>query len=535
MDAVLTAAESHFRCPRKNECDLSEMKLLFSISSELNQRRDLPTTLYNVLEILAMHRGIVRGMIAIMDRSTKTIQVEAAYGMNQEERERGKYQLGEGIIGKAMQTGTTIFVPRIAEDPRFLDRTQSRSEEEKQELSFLCVPILVDDQVAGAIAVDKRFFPNEHYDEDARALSIIGTMVARTVQSQQEELEERRHLQQENERLAAELASQFKPGDMQGNSGAIQEVYRLAGQVAPTTTTVLIRGESGVGKELVAEAIHFNSPRCNGPFIRVNISALPEDLVESELFGYEPGAFTSANKLKRGRFELADGGTIFLDEIGDISASTQVKLLRALQERQFERLGGTQTIKVNVRIVCATNRDLERMCDDGKFRRDLYYRINVFPIFVPPLRERKSDIPTLADHFVREFNQNNGTQVRRLSTSALDLLMAYSWPGNVRELENCIERACILSKNGVIYGFHLPSPMQSPAAPSEAPQGDLESTLAKMEKELLLDALKATKGNMTRAARRLGITERMMGIRVAKYEIDPREIKKTTRNPVLQE
>ena len=528
MDPILSAAEPHFHCPNRMQCDLSELKLLFTISSELNQRREISTTLYNVLEILAKQRDVVRGMIAILDRHSSLIQVEAAYGLNPEERERGKYRLGEGIIGKAIQTATPIIVPRIAEEPMFLDRTQSRSPQEKQDLSFLCVPILVDDQVAGAIAVDKKFRSDENFEEDINVLSIIGTLVARTVQSHQEELEEKRRLLEENQRLASQLMTQFKPGSMQGNSSNMQEVYRLAGQVAATSTSVLIRGESGVGKELVAEAIHFNSPRAKGPFIRVNISALPEELVESELFGYEPGAFTSATKLKRGRFELADGGTIFLDEIGDISASTQVKLLRALQEREFERLGGTQTIKVNVRIVCATNRDLEKMIGENKFRRDLFYRINVFPIFVPPLRERKSDIPLLADHFLRQFNVDNGTQIRRLSPSALDLLMAYHWPGNVRELENCIERACILSRNGVVYGFHLPSTLQSPSATPEVAAGDLESTLSKMEKELLLDALRATHGNIARAARRLGITERMMGIRVRKYDIDPLTMKSLT-------
>lgn len=519
---IVRAAESHFRCSRRLECDMSEMKLLFSISCELNQRRDMSSTLFQVLNVLAQQRQVVRGMIAILDRKSSLIQVEASYGLSPEEQERGQYRLGEGIIGKTIQSGVPIMVPRIAEEPMFLDRTQSRSEEEKKDLAFLCVPIMVDDHVAGAIAVDKKVGEHEELEQEMRSLSIIGTMVARAVQSAQEEIEEKKRLLEENQRMASQLAAKFQPGNMQGNSSQMNEVYRLAGQVASTNTTVLIRGESGVGKELVAASIHYNSPRAKGPYIRVNISALPEELVESELFGYEPGAFTSATKLKRGRFELADGGTIFLDEIGDISASTQVKLLRALQEREFERLGGTTTVKVNVRIVCATNRDLESMIEEGKFRRDLFYRISVFPLYVPPLRERKSDIPLLVDHFIHKFNENNNGQVRRVSPSALDLLMAYHWPGNVRELENCVERACIHSSNGVVYGFHLPPTLQSPVATTEMNSGDLESTLAKIEKELLGDALRATQGNLARAARRLGITERMMGIRVHKYEIDPR-------------
>lgn len=525
LDPIMNAADTHFRCPRRMECDMSELKLLFLISDELNQRNDISATLYNVLEILAKQRSVVRGMIAILDRNSAMIQVEASYGLNSEERERGKYRLGEGIIGKVIQSGVPIVVPRIAEEPMFLDRTKSRSDQEKRELSFLCMPILVKNQVVGAIAVDKKYNSDVNFDDESRVLSIIGTMVARAVMSSQQEMEERRRLREENDRLNSELASTFKPGLMQGNSASMSDVYRLAGHVASTNTTVLIRGESGVGKELVAAAIHFNSPRAKGPFIRVNISALPEELVESELFGYEPGAFTSATKLKRGRFELADGGTIFLDEIGDISASTQVKLLRVLQEREFERLGGISPIKVNVRIVCATNRDLEKMIANDMFRQDLFYRINVFPIFVPPLRERKSDIPQLADFFIRRFNENNNTHINRLSSTALDLLMGYCWPGNVRELENCLERACILARNGVIHGFNLPSTLQTPTSAPDTPSGDLENALAKIERELLQDALRATHGNITRAARQLGITERMMGIRIRKYNLDLDKLK----------
>ena len=520
LEPMMDATSPHFRCPRRLECDMSELKLLFSISAELNQRNDMTATLHRVLEILAEQRQVVRGMIAILDRDSFMIQLEATYGLNDEERERGKYRLGEGIIGKVIESGTPIVVPRISDEPLFLDRTQSRSDDEKRALSFLCIPIFVKNQVVGAIAVDRKFTASADLSDDGRVLSIIGTLVARAVIASQEEMEERRRLREENVRLNHELASSFKPGNMQGNSATMDEVYRLAGHVATTNTTVLIRGESGVGKELVAAAIHFNSPRAKGPFVRVNISALPEELVESELFGYEPGAFTSATKLKRGRFELADGGTLFLDEIGDISASTQVKLLRALQEREFERLGGTTSIKVNVRIVCATNRDLEKMIADGHFRQDLFYRINVFPIFVPPLRERKSDIPQLADYFISRYNERNQARVTRLSSTALDCLMGYSWPGNVRELENCIERACILARDGVIHGFNLPTSLQNASLRCALPSGDLENTLAKVERELLVDALRSTNGNITRAARQLGITERMMGIRVRKYQMN---------------
>ena len=516
-------------CPRRMECELNEVRLLFMISNELNQRRSITDTLYQVIKILSEHGNVVRGMIAILERGSSLIQVEAAYGLNPEARERGKYRLGEGIIGKAIQNNSPIIVPRIAEEPRFLDRTQSRSDEEKKELAFLCVPISVNGTVAGAIAVDLRITSDENFEEDVRILSTVGNIVARSVQARQEELEEIYRLEQENKRLAEQLASDAKPGSMTGSSKAMQEVYRQIHQVAPTNTTILIRGESGVGKELVAQAIHYNSPRANGPFVGVNLGALPEDLIESELFGYEPGAFTSATKLKRGRFELAAGGTLFLDEFGDISHSMQIKLLRVLQEREFERLGGTQTIKADVRVVCATNRNLEKMMREGQFREDLYYRINVFPVHVPPLRERSEDIPLLANHFIQKFNKKNGATIQRLSSSALEVLLSYSWPGNVRELENCIERACILAHNGIIYAFDLPSIFRNNSgAESEhsSPPQSLDRTLDGVEREMIIDALKATNGNVSQAAKRLGITERVMGIRIRKHSIDPFDYKR---------
>lgn len=517
-------------CPRRMECELNEVRLLFMISNELNQRRSISDTLYQIIKILSEHGNVVRGMIAILERGSSLIQVEAAYGLSSEARERGKYQLGEGIIGKAIQSGSAIIVPRIAEDPRFLDRTQSRSDAEKKELAFLCVPITVNGQVAGAIAVDLRITEDENFEEDSRILSTIGNMVAKSVQIRQEELEELYKLEQENRRLNEQIASEFKPGNLNGISKSIQEVYKLINQVAPTNTTVLIRGESGVGKELVAQAIHYNSQRANGPFIGVNLGALPEELIESELFGYEPGAFTSATKLKRGRFELAAGGTLFLDEFGDISPAMQIKLLRVLQEREFERLGGTQTIKADVRVVCATHRKLEDLIQKGLFREDLYYRINVFPIFVPPLRNRVEDIPLLANHFIQKFNQKNNTTIHQLSPSALEILVNHTWPGNVRELENCMERACIMVHDGTIYAFGLPSLLRSPhSAPADTPTKNAQSldhTLSRIEREMIMDALKATFGNVTQAAKQLGITERVMGIRIRKHSLDPLDYKK---------
>ena len=305
----------------------------------------------------------------------------------------------------------------------------------------------------------------------------------------------------------------------------MQGVYDLIAQVSRSDTTVLIRGESGTGKELVANAIHYNSLRSGKPFIKVNCAALPETILESELFGHEKGAFTGALAQRKGRFELADGGTIFLDEVGDFSPATQIKLLRVLQEREFERVGGIGSMRVDVRVIAATNRNLEDLITQDKFRQDLYYRLNVFPIHIPPLRERRSDILLLADHFVEKYSQRNHKHVRRISTPAIDMLVAYHWPGNVRELENCVERAVLLSQDDVIHGHHLPPSLQTAEASGTVPAATLPAMLDNLEREMILDALKSARGNMAKAARQLGISERLMGLRVKRYDIDSRRFR----------
>jgi Nif-specific regulatory protein len=295
--------------------------------------------------------------------------------------------------------------------------------------------------------------------------------------------------------------------------------------VAKSDTTVLIRGESGSGKELVAHAIHYNSRRASRAFIKVNCAALPETLIESELFGHEKGAFTGAIYQRKGRFELAAGGTIFLDEVGDFSPSTQIKFLRVLQEKEFERVGGTETIKTDVRVIAATNRDVEALIAEGKFRQDLYYRLNVFTIHVPPLRDRKTDIPLLADFFVERYSRLNHKEIQRISTPAIDMLMSYHWPGNVRELENCIERAVLVSNDQVIHGHHLPPSLQTAEATGTTHQGSLQGSLDDLERELILDALKSARGNMAKAARNLGLSERLMGLRVRKHGIQAKRFR----------
>jgi Nif-specific regulatory protein len=494
--------------------DVRELTLLFQISRILDESLDLREVVGPVLEALRNRLGVRIGVLSLLNRETGEISIEAALGLSEPQRERGRYKIGEGIIGSVIETGQPVVVPNVADEPLFLNRTGAIDAAQAAEESFTCVPIKLGNQVVGALATGRLTDPTASEDI-VRLLSIVASMIAQAVKLRQAAEEQRQRLAAENDRLRGELQSRFRPANIVGNSEAMRAVYRLIEQVAGSEATVLIRGETGTGKDLVAHAIHYNSPRAERPFVKVNIAALPDSVIESELFGHERGAFTGAVASRKGRFELAHGGTIFLDEIGDLTPHMQVKLLRVLQEREFERVGGITTMRSDVRVIAATNRNLEELLDQELFRADLYYRLAVFPVHIPPLRERKSDIMQIADHFVERYG------VRRISTPAIDMLMSYHWPGNVRELENCIERAVLLSNDEVIHGHHLPPTLQTAEASGTTPNGSLRGTVNAIERELIQDALKWAKGNMARAARSLQISERIMGLRVRKHRIDP--------------
>ena len=510
---------------QKPRNEVGELSLLFNISRALSQSMELKDVVGPVLEVMAEHLGMLRGTLTILNRETGEISIEDAYGLSAGERAKGRYKVGEGITGKVVQSGKAAVIPRISEEPSFLDRTEARRRIDKKEISFICVPIKLGKEVIGTLSADMFYEAKKSFEEHVRLLTIVSSMIAQAVSLRQSSQEEVQKLQEENTRLHEELKAKFRPSNIIGNSGNISQVYELIDKVSNSDATVLILGESGVGKELVAHAIHYNSRRADKPFIQFNGAALPGDIIESELFGHEKGAFTGAAAQRKGRFELADSGTLFIDEIGDMPVNTQVKLLRVLQEKSFERVGGNEAIKVDVRIITATNQKLEELVSQGKFRMDLYYRLNVFPIVVPPLRERKTDILLLADHFVSKYAKSNHKDIKRISTPAIDMMMKYHWPGNVRELENCIERAVILSSDGVIHGYHLPPSLQTAEASKTVQKGTLGSALERMEQEMIAEALKSSKGNMAQAARELGLTERMMGIRARKYKIDFRRFR----------
>jgi len=510
---------------QKPRNEIGELSLLFDISRALSQSMELKDVVGPVLKVMAEHLGMLRGTLTILNRETGEISIEEAYGLSAGERAKGRYKVGEGITGKVVQSGKAAVIPRISEEPSFLDRTEARRRIDKKEISFICVPIKLGKEVIGALSADMLYEERKSFEAYVRLLTIVSSMIAQAVSLRQSSQEEMQKLQEENNRLHEELKARFRPSNIIGNSGNISQVYELIDKVSNSDATVLILGESGVGKELVAHAIHYNSCRADKPFIQFNGAALPGDIIESELFGHEKGAFTGATAQRKGRFELADGGTLFIDEIGDMPVNTQVKLLRVLQEKSFERVGGNEAIKVDVRIITATNQRLEELVSQGKFRTDLYYRLNVFPIVVPPLRERKTDILLLADHFVAKYAKSNHKYIKRISTPVIDMLMRYHWPGNVRELENCIERAVILSSDGVIHGYHLPPSLQTAEASKTVQKGTLSFALDQMEQEMIAEALKSSKGNMAQAARQLGLTERMMGIRAKKYKIDFRRFR----------
>ncbi|ADK80075.1 nif-specific transcriptional activator NifA [Sediminispirochaeta smaragdinae] len=502
---------------------IAELELLFEVSQTLDRSLEIEDAIQPVLELLREHVQLRNGMVTLMNRHTGLITIESATELSREAQKKGVYKPGEGITGQVVASGEAIVIPDIKKDKRFLNKTGTSIPGGK--VSFISVPVTHNRDIMGTISAMRVGGDEMSSDEDFRILTIIASMIAQAVRLRRQIEEEKQRLEEENNRLKKELEERYRPRNIIGSSAAMKEVYALISQVAPSDTTVLIRGESGTGKELIAHAIHYASPRQKGPFIKVNCAALPEGVIESELFGHEKGAFTGAHQSRKGRFELADGGTIFLDEIGDLSPATQVKLLRVLQEREFERVGGVQTVKVDVRIVAATNRNLEEFIAENRFREDLYYRLAVFPIHVPPLRKRKSDILQLADFFAEKYGHKQGKRIKRISTPAIELLSIYHWPGNVRELENVIERAVLLSTDGVIHGHHLPPTLQSAESSDTRFKGTLQDEVEKFEKELLQEALKSSQGNAAQAARNLGITERIMGLRIHKYEIDTSRFK----------
>jgi Nif-specific regulatory protein len=452
--------------------DEREIDILNEVAVILSSTLELRDAFAKMMQIISDKLNMRRGSLVMLDESTGRLRTEAAVGLTPEEIERGKYALGEGITGNVVATGRARIIPNIRAEPDFLNRTGRLTPETANEIiSFLCVPIKIEGRTAGALSVDKPFRTDEDLDRDVSLLNILATFLAQAIQINRMVLRQKEELLEENAQLRAQVRDRYRFENIIGDSPAMHDVFATVGQVANSRATVLLLGETGTGKEMIAKAIHHNSPRKDKPFIRVNCGAMTSTLLESELFGHVRGSFTGAIRDKEGRFEAANLGTIFLDEIGTMEAPLQVKLLRVLQEREFERVGETATMKVDVRVIAATNVDLQEEVAKGTFREDLFYRLNVVSIYLPPLRNRREDIPRLIDHFLDKYNVINDRKLRRISRDMLNVLLRYSWPGNVRELENAVERAVVLSTSEDFTEELLPLSVRMFAAQRRTNQG----------------------------------------------------------------
>jgi Nif-specific regulatory protein len=491
------------------------LSALLEVSKVLNSSFDLDKNLFRTMHVLGEFLEMERGSVFLLDQNTKELRIVAAHGLTKDQIEKGKYKMGEGIVGRVLERGSPMIIPDVGEEPLFLNKTGSRMS--RSGISFLCVPIKFKGESIGVLSVDKIFRDKTILiDEDVRVLEIVASIIAQYVIL----WKHYRESEQEREHLRLELKGKYSLPNIIGNSDKMQEVFESVYRVADSKATVLLYGESGTGKELIAKAIHYMSPRSKGPFIKFNCASIPEGLLESELFGHEKGAFTGAIVARKGRFELANGGTILLDEIGDLPVTLQPKILRVLQEKEFERVGGERTIKVDVRLIAATSRNLEELVLKGKFREDLYYRLNVVPIFMPALRERKEDILPLTEHFLNRFNEENRKAIS-ISPKALKILAGYNWPGNVRELENAIERIVVMSNGNVIEPVDLPLNLKVHSSRETLHKESLSSGIEEMERSSILHALEETGWIQAKAARILGITSRQIGYKMKKYAIMP--------------
>ena len=489
------------------------LSALLEVSKVLNSSFELEKNLSRTMNVLGDFLEMERGSVFLLDHFTKELRIVAAHGLTKEQIERGKYKIGEGIVGRVLKKGSPMVITNVGEEPLFLNKTGSRIS--KNGISFLCVPVKFKGESIGVLSADRIFKDKAiTVDEDIRVLEIVASIIAQYVILWKHYKES----EKERENLKLELKGRYSLPNIIGSSDKMQQVFEAVHRVAHSKATVLLYGESGTGKELIAKAIHYMSPRTKLPFVKFNCASIPEGLLESELFGHERGAFTGAINARKGRFELANGGTILLDEVGDLPINLQPKILRVLQEREFERVGGEKTIKVDVRLIAATGRNLEELVSKGKFREDLYYRLNVVPIFMPSIRERKEDIPLLIEHFIKRFNEENMKDVF-ISPEALRLLVDYDWPGNVRELENTMERLVVMSVKNTISPSDLPINLKL-LPPKEVLQKEsLKAGIEDIEKSSIFDALEKTGWIQAKAARIIGLTPRQIGYKMKKYRI----------------
>jgi len=501
----------------KDNLSQIELNVLYEIANIIaDSRGEISSSLEKCLKVLKNNLDL--NNCAIYKLDDDLLKVYASINFNKHQKIISEFRMGEGATGLAAKVKEPVVIENVHNDILFLNKSGNRSSET---ISYVAVPMVVDNDVVGVLGVNLTKTTKINFEDTVRILSIISSLAAQAMYSHFVVENEKEKLKDLKQYYKMEWDSKVHNfGDIIGESKKMKDVYRVVERIASSDVTILVRGETGTGKELVAAAIHKRSKRSDEPFVKLNCAAITDTLLESELFGHEKGAFTDAKETRKGRFELADKGTLFLDEIGDISASAQVKLLRVLQEREFERVGGSKTIKVNVRLVAATNRNLEQMVKDGEFREDLYYRLNVIPIDLPPLRKRGDDIKLLVNFFLERSMKNHKKKVT-ITDDAMDKLMRYPWPGNVREMENTIERIVLMGDEDGISASDmlllLPA-LKSQNLVDEYKAIPMENkTLDELERDAVVKALKDCEGNQSRAAKMLGITVRQIGYKVKKY------------------
>jgi Nif-specific regulatory protein len=495
-----------------------ELKVLYEISKISGQALDLDQAMEAVLAILSDSLAMQRGTITLKDPETGHLRICASHGLSPEEKQRGIYRLDEGVTGLIFRTAQPFVVPDVSKEPLFLNKTKSR-DIDKGQISFIGVPIILQGAPIGVLSVDRLYGEDIAFEEDIRFLSIVATLIVQFVSLNLQVKAREENLRQENLSLRVELSEKSHNLVVGGKSPAIAAARQLIKKVAPVKAPVLLIGESGTGKTLMGRVIHALSPRAKYPFLKINCASLPENLLEVELFGLEKGASPAAARARPGRLEEADGGSIFLDEVEELSLPLQAKVLRFLQEREFERLGSARTRKVDVRIIAATAKELEEQVKAGAFREDLYYLLSIFPIRVPPLRDRREDIPPLLDHFLDKVSEEYGRRFY-FTQRAQAVLQDYGWPGNVREMENLVERLCIMVEGAEIDLKDLPAYLSPTRIKAEPGDQAFLSRLKEMEKREIMAALERNHWIQSQAAMDLGLTLRQIGYRVKQFGLE---------------
>ncbi|MCH2205301.1 MAG: sigma 54-interacting transcriptional regulator [Lentisphaerales bacterium] len=507
-----------------NDEDLfsNDLLAIYKVSQAIVRHKNVSSLLNEVLDILDTNLGALRATLTLYHEQENALVIEASKGLSAAEKARGRYPLGEGITGEVGLNQEAVVIEDVSKESRFLDRTKARKNSNN---AFTCVPIVKGDLLIGTISIDLHMDSTEQLVKSSQLLRIIANLLADAVATIRQSINEKNTLKEENSRLLRELGNKFKPTNIIGNSGNMQKVYEQIAQSCDSPAPILIRGESGTGKELVAKAIHYSGIRQNTPFVVVEAATIPESLIEGALFGK-----MKKDKIRQGYFDQAHGGTLFIDEITALPLNIQSKIVRYLHNQEIERADCTERATVNVRLIVASSRNLEELLEDDEFSEELYYKLNVLPVVIPPLRDRKSDITLLADFFLDEFNRSYNKNVSRISTPAINMMMAYHYPGNVRELKNCIERAVLNSSDEVIHGYNLPPSLQTQTQTENTPDlssvNDLAAAVNTYERELIVEALKRHRGNAAAAARSLNTTPRVLNYKFNKLKINLKDFKK---------